>query len=138
MYSYYLIVYLFRQPHVILVLISVRLTFISELKMFLNYSLNYSIDFIFCFLILHFIFQKISFSYICNIFFSSILPDIPEQGKTSPFMMKPTLNNQNKHVPNIKIKPIVRKSRLNSNLRRHRKATDHDVSFDKKSLKKIH
>ncbi|XP_035233809.1 putative Polycomb group protein ASXL3 isoform X2 [Stegodyphus dumicola] len=55
--------------------------------------------------------------------------DISDQGKSSSFLinsqLKP-LNNQNKHVPTIKIKPVVRKSRLNSSISKHRNLHEQD------------
>lgn len=70
-----------------------------------------------------FIIINLEFGFVC-----STLNDISEQGKTSSFMMKPSLNNQNKHVPTIKIKPVVRKSRMNSSMAKHQKSPDNDVS----------
>ncbi|XP_054710744.1 polycomb protein Asx-like [Uloborus diversus] len=58
------------------------------------------------------------------------LSDIADQSKSTPFslnsQLKPSLNNQNKHVPTIKIKPVVRKSRLSSTISKHRNSPHHD------------
>ncbi|GIY88150.1 hypothetical protein CDAR_191181 [Caerostris darwini] len=58
------------------------------------------------------------------------ISEFPEQGKSSPFLinsqLKSSLNTPTKHVPTIKIKPVVRKSRLTSNLSKHRHLQEQD------------
>ncbi|XP_055932519.1 putative Polycomb group protein ASXL2 isoform X4 [Argiope bruennichi] len=58
------------------------------------------------------------------------MSEFPDQNKSSPFLinsqLKSSLNTQTKHVPTIKIKPVVRKSRLNSSLSKHRHLPDQD------------
>ncbi|GFW09610.1 polycomb protein Asx [Trichonephila clavipes] len=61
---------------------------------------------------------------------SSSLSEFPDQGKSAPFLinsqLKSSLNTQTKHVPTIKIKPVVRKSRLTSNMSKHRHSPEQD------------
>ncbi|XP_071036332.1 putative Polycomb group protein ASXL2 [Parasteatoda tepidariorum] len=55
--------------------------------------------------------------------------DLPEQSKQSFLMnsqLKSSLNPQSKHVPTIKIKPVVRRGRLNRDLSKHRRIMDED------------
>ncbi|GBL84872.1 Polycomb protein Asx [Araneus ventricosus] len=58
------------------------------------------------------------------------MSEFPDQNKSSPFLinsqLKSSLNTQPKHVPTIKIKPVVRKCRLNSSLSKHRHLPDQD------------
>lgn len=58
------------------------------------------------------------------------LSEFSDQGKSAPFLinsqLKSSLNTQTKHVPTIKIKPVVRKSRLASNMSKHRHSPEQD------------